>query len=239
MMPSWNRAETIELIRGRVDKTQRGLVKDSLISLESRRDYAYFHFKEASRLYKALVISNQGRNRLRPNLQKEGQKQEQAFQRNLIKIHAHTTACLQNLHSISDTLAYAIYLSLERNLLPKGLKLKEITLAKVAEEFNTHPELTVFAAILKGLSTDENHEYLNALVNHGKHRSLVRQVFWTDLTGNKAETYDLKFESFEYKGIHHCSRSTLPFMQVAIDHLSELIVITGEHMNTYLRCLRM
>lgn len=233
-MLSWNRQKTIELIRKHFDKTQLELAKSSLLSLESRRDYAYFHFKEASRLLKVLAEKNRDKNRLFLMLQKEDSKQERAFQANLVKIHAHITACLQNLHSIFDTIAYAIYLSLGKNVHPKGLQLKDITLDKVAKELGANAELSAFAATLSKLKNDTNPKYLDALVNHGKHRSLVKQVLWSDLTGNRAETHDLKFESFEYKGVFYFSHSALPFIEIAIDLLSEMIVLTGENINTYL-----
>lgn len=101
---------------------------------------------------------------------------EAEFSQSMHNIKMHVTDCIQHLHTIGDTLAFAIYFFIDK---PdnKRFEKKDITLYRVRRWLEESSGLTsahTFSALLRKLADNENYTYLVDLNNHAKHRSIVK-----------------------------------------------------------------
>lgn len=235
-MTNWNLQEAKELIRARYSAEQYELARQSLGSTVDRLEYARFHYREAKALLDTQVSGLHKSKRL-PELMwgfTQGAEQDE-FQQCLTKIAAHVTACVQNLHSLADIFAHAIYYSLGYNLLPGALEESRVDIGSVRRKLALCPEHAAMADALNELASHNDFLYLKGLVNHSKHRSLIRPTLWMDMTGQNPDPYALRFQKFSYKkGENYPQREIRPYLESEFDRLSLLVIETGIALNVAL-----
>ena len=138
---------------------QVDLFRFSLMSLRDRIEYAEYHFDEVRRLMLPYTSGKgpQPGDDFRP------------FRTALTQTAAHVLACLQSLHACADICAHVVYFGLGSNLEPKPIKEHRVGVDTVLERIPEHP----VSIALRKLVTHPEFEYLNAVVNRSKHRTVI------------------------------------------------------------------
>lgn len=157
------------------------------------------------------------------------------FEDSLAKVSAHVLACVQSLHAIADIFAHAIYYSLGYNLRPDALPERRVAAHSVRDKLRLTAAHQSLADDLNGLISNEHSEYLGALANQSKHRSLVKPTLWLDMTEVGPEPFTLQFQDFVYDGTFYERREIRPFLASAFNHISRTVVDTGIELNATLR----
>lgn len=138
---------------------QVDLFRFSLTSLRDRIDYAKYHFDEAKRL-------------MLPYTTGEGPKpgdDHRPFMTAMTQTAAHVLACLQSIHACADICAHVVYFGLGSNLDPKPIKENFVGARTVLARIPANP----VSAALRSLVEDPEFEYLDAVVNRSKHRTVI------------------------------------------------------------------
>lgn len=201
---------------------QVDLFRFSLRSLLDRIDYARYHFDEAKRL-------------MSPYTSGDGPKpgdDHRPFRTALTQTAAHSLACLQSLHACADICAHVVYYGLGSNLDPKPLKEQQIDARKVLERIPDHP----VSHALRRLVEDPEFEYLDAVVNRSKHRT-VTSTLYTFESGDSVEDrawHGVKLWRFERSGKSYPSRRSEEFLATEIerqcDGLSAVCATLEKHL---------
>jgi len=97
------------------------------------------------------------------------------------RLAAEAAACASTLHCLLDTLAHAVAYSLGMNLGADAFSEKQISLGAVKKRL-TNGAAPAVALALATIDHSGDVTYLEALVNHSKHRSVIRPGFWFDAT---------------------------------------------------------
>ncbi len=200
----WDLEQAVRLVRALYGEVQAELTKRSLDSLADRQFYAEYHYCEHKRLLREKLDSKLGELNVAQILLPMHQAGIDAIVTLEKKVAAQVSACLQSLHAVGDTLAYATAMAAGLNLPPLSLAERGISLKSVADRLPGKFELV--AAELNALRTNSEYVYLSALVNHGKHRSVIEPRIYVDATGAEARPYDLRIRAFTYDGIEYESR---------------------------------
>jgi len=232
-MTAWDRDEARELVALCFGKAQAELAYQSLNSTIDRQEYARYHYHNAKNLFDAYVGKLHSPEKRLKIFTGGGEGALDEFNQCIWEIGAHVMACVQSLHAIADTFAYATYHALGYNLKPSPLPERSININSVKcalqqEHQSLVQELAFFVS-------GEDFAYLNALTNHSKHRSLIRAGMWGDLTGKKPEPYTLEFQEFSYDKKPYPRRSILPFLQSEFDRQSLRIHEAGNVLNSVLK----
>ena len=160
----------------RVYDTDRAtLVWSSLSSAYDRLLFAHHHLLLLRKLVLPAVKQGLEASGFRPPLIDEDNI-EALFSQTMYQVKMHVTDCIQHMHAVGDTIAFAVHFFVE---FPEGeqLKKKDITLLRVRKLLCNHSELPSAKNLLKlldELATDKNCTYVSDLNNHAKHRSIVK-----------------------------------------------------------------
>lgn len=164
---------------------------------------------------------------------------EAMFSHSMYQVKMHVTDCIQHLHAVGDTLAFAIYFFVEAPKNPQ-LKSKNITLCSIRKLLKARlacPGTANFSKLLEKLASHEDYIYLADLSNHAKHRSIVKPVFSLDQEMLKEKYEDpMIFSTLEMSKpplplqngdvMHvHAPRQILPFIK---SELARIWSIYGE-----------
>lgn len=160
-----------------------------------------------------------------------------AFELLMVKIGAHTIACIQAVHSLSDTLAHAMYYALGLNLQAEALRERDISTFNVKRLLDAHDEHQTFATALAALSDDDTFRHVAALANRAKHRSLVKPLLNEDLTGERSNRHEIRIAAFDYNGRSFSESPLQATLEPAYELASRLVVDAGRRMNAYLSTL--
>jgi len=164
---------TIDAIADKID-----MAIDSLHDREDFTKYYYNIYIENIKNFKSILqlISK-----------KEGE----------IAIKANLISCMQNLHILHDVLSYIISLSLDMKIEDKDItfyKLKKHLEMKNKQEYKT------LISYIDELSKKSDYKYLNANVNHSKHRYHIDLDISIDMKEYPPKLYSL-FRSFDYHSL--------------------------------------
>lgn len=151
-------------------------------------------------------------------------------------VEANVIACAQSMHALLDNLAHVIYFGMGMNL-DKNLELGEraICLGRIASRVKTRDGTEVLGQSLDGIGDDS--AYLSALVNHGKHRSLVPMVLHIDPPARHqgcTSNYQLEFGAFTYDNMPFPARAAFDFLEQDYLRLATKVVETGGALNQWL-----
>ncbi len=202
-----------------------------MCSTIDRQEYARYHFHNAKNLFDAYV----GKLHAPIDFMRSSIEGCEEQSRCILEIGANVTACVQNLHAIADTFAYATYHALGYNLKSSPLSERSININSVKCALQQTQEHQSLVQELALLVSGEDYVYLNALTNHSKHRSLIRTGLWADMTGKNLDAYTLEFQKFTYDEKPYPRRSILPFLQSEFDRQSSRIFEAGNVLNSILK----
>jgi hypothetical protein len=157
--------------------------KESINSLVKRQEFARYHYIE----YKKILNS-------KDSISKNIDLIFDDYADN-IKIEANVVACMQNMHSAFDILGHVIYYAFNLGASEKT-KIQEDKI--YIKSIRGKLEDEQLKNLLKELIEHDDYKYLEAIVNHSKHRYLINH----DLTiaGNTTTYF---FDAFEYKEINY------------------------------------
>lgn len=230
-MTAWDRDETKYLVEFNFGKAQAELAYRSMNSAIDRQEYARYHYHNAKNLFDAYV----GEFYSPIDFMKSSFEGGEEESRCILEVGANVTACVQSLHAIADTFAFATYHALGYNLKPSPLSERGININSVQCELQKTQEHQSLVQGLALLVLGEDYAYFHALTNHSKHRSLIRTGMWADLTVKKKKPYTLEFQEFIYDKKTYPSRSILPFLQSEFNRQSLRIHEAGNVLNLVLR----
>lgn len=198
--PLWDLDVLKQDVRACFGAKQLSMLRESLKSLINRRRFARFHFSEARKLMRHYQAETD-MDKVQETFWMGEDDSGNVLEADRTLAEAHVVACVQSLHAVADTMAYTIYLSMglgqgtgNRPYQPSQVNLKSLEerlssahLRDCLSEWRTDPELG----------------YLDALCNHGKHRSIVTAGYCIDLS---SERHGLQFAEFAFKDQSYAPR---------------------------------
>jgi hypothetical protein len=199
--------------------------------------HARYHFQEVLRLTTEFTDAHLADATLFDVAVVSEVELREAFELLMVKIGAHTIACIQALHSLSDTLAHAMYYTLGLNLHAEALRERDISTFNVKRLLDAHDEHQTLATALAELSEDPTFRHVAALANRAKHRSLVKPLLNEDLTGERSSRHEIRIASFDYNGTTFPESPLQVTLEPAYELASRLVVGVGRRMNAYLATL--
>lgn len=190
---------------------QVDLFRFSLTSLRDRIEYAQYHLDEARRL-------------MLPYTGAEGPKpgdDHQPFMRAMTHTGAHVLACLQSLHACADICAHVVYFGLGSNLEPKPLKESAIDARTVLARIATGPVSDALRTLVEG----PEFEYLDAVVNRSKHRTVIYTVYSFEPrdAADVSSWHGVVLWRFERSGKAYPIRRAEAFLESEIDRQREAL----------------
>lgn len=226
--PIWDVKTTRELIFNLYDKEQFLKANQSLNSVLDRRYFAKFHYLEAFNRWKVYLEHIENEDPIDIvflTCEDEIKNDERA--RCIDELTAHIHACVHSLHTIPDTLAYALYYAMGLNLSSPIKNEKYIMASSVAEKLAKDSSLNKLRDLFESIYTGGDFTYINALNNHGKHRSMVRPGTWFDLTGKATTPITLEFSDFTYETVRYARREIQQTLASEFERISKGVVDCG------------
>lgn len=230
-MHPWNLNTTNALTAAAYDNLQAEKLSSALQSIYKRKYIAGYHFHE----YKRLL-----REKLDPRLETKHPLElilaaeiddRQFFHTLQLQVAAHVLACMQSMHALGDTLAYAIAFSLGMNLGKGRLEESKISLAAVASRLNYDPRYADLHSSLNPILVNVDYTYLADAVNQSKHRGLISADFSFDATGTSGSKYELFLPAFAFKSRTYSQRNLSGFLDPLFVWLSPQVVSVGNALN--------
>lgn len=201
---------------------QVDLFRFSLTSLRDRIDYAQYHLDEAKRL-------------MFPFTSGDGPKPgdgHQIFMSAMTQTAAHVLACLQSLHACADICAHVVYFGLGSNLDPNPIKENLVGARTVLKRIAASPIESAFRALVE----DPEFEYLDAVVNRSKHRTVI-YTGYTFEANNSADAkswHGVVLWRFERLGKSYPVRRAQEYLATELDRqriaLGEIAMTLEEHL---------
>jgi hypothetical protein len=228
----WDLERTRELVRRQYGPAQEDLLSPCLESLVARQFYAGYHMANFERLVvERLADASDGWHveqlLLAANF---GESNQNRLLRQ--QLAAEATACASSLHCLLDTLAHAAAYSLGMNLGADAFTEKQINLGAVQKRLVASGSSPPVADALARINQATDVAYLEALVNHSKHRSVIRPNFvfgaFSGLPG-----FSIEFEAFAFQHdrrsppVEYARREVKSSLEKAHGVLSPWIVDVG------------
>lgn len=227
----WDRGATKQLIFDLYGEGQLMLANASLISMVERADFAGFHIREATWRWDQQMREGQGLT-IEELFSPTCDVRKTWLDRRFHEIGAHVQACVQSLHSLADILSHALYYGLALNK-KFNLSERDITYKAVAKKLALDQSLVALHEIFYSF-TEGEFNYLTALDNHGKHRSIVESTVWFhDNTVPKIAV--LEFLGFTYAGTCFRGRPILPFLIAEYERINICMIECGIELHKVLQ----
>lgn len=232
-MTPWNLSETHDFVLDRFGGKQVLLVRECTRSIVDRQNFGRFHYHEMLRLATSFEENYLSETSLME--MHASDETVEAFQRFIIKVGAHATACVQCVHAIPDILANAIYYACGLNLGTSMLTEHKVNVNSVVKILNSQPSLQTLADILSKTTQGLDWEYLSAVSNMSKHRSVIRSSLSEDWTGKRKNFREMQFAIFERDGKQYWSKLVEEAIGPEYDRLALVVSETGHELNRWLR----
>lgn len=158
--------------------------------------------------------------------------QREELEDNKFRARAHIVGCVQSLHSISDILAHVIYYAFDLGLAKKD---RDISLGKVQRWLGANQNFKKIKEYLDLLVNHDDYDYLCALANYSKHRSIVSLSLNFNLRRSGSEMKELVFPSFTYDEQCFRARSVNDFLESEFNRETRLVFEIGNAINQLLR----
>jgi hypothetical protein len=230
-MDRWDIQKTRDLIAQRFGRHQLDLVNPCFQSIVDRQQYARYHYHEIMYLLDYFISEHLTETSLLKLSMGMDDDARDEFDLFMIKIGAHVLSCVQNMHSLADILAHAVYFSLGINLTPNTLTENKISINTVINKVRTITYYQTVFILLNELQTGGHYEHLNALSNHSKHRSIVRSLLNEDFTKDISSRHSLKISNFKYRGTSYPEVSVRKFIASEYERCSKLVIDIGNALN--------
>jgi hypothetical protein len=234
-MTTWDFKETYTLIRSAFGHKQLRLARESMQSVNDRKEFSSYHFSEAMRLSKAFERKHLAGARTLLEIHGKGAERKRvAFEAYIIKAGAHSVAAVQSLHAIPDIFAHAVYFSTGQNLQPDALSEPDISLPRVSACLKRDKAFAILSKPMESIQSGTGWRHLAAVSNMSKHRSVVRAKYSEDWTGTRPNYRELQVDSFERHGKKYPAKSLRELVEPEYDRLLNQIITIGHELNVCL-----
>ena len=234
---SWNIVELRKRVQEKFGTAQAELLEPSLRSIADRQFFAHFHYTQALEILADHLDGVEPAERFMlefgpPNVQAA------EYRASKKRASAHIVACLQNMHSLSDTFSHTVYfaLGLNRNH-DTSLKDRDISMANVAAKIANQAALAGIAAQLARLRNHSAYVHVDAIVNQSKHRSLVRSVVNHSVASDAPKEWTVQLEGFVRNEKVYLLTPIQPFLRDEMLRQTQIIVDIGVNINQILPTL--
>lgn len=200
----------------------------SLNSIVERQEFSRFYFYESKEALEKVLFDKNDAKSLMKLVFTHGHENREDFDECIFKAKAHIISFVQNLHSVSDILSHVVYYSLN---LTQAKNESQISIKQVKGWLKSFVEYGGLGNMIQSLIDHEGFEYLEALVNHSKHRSIVEPFFNINLREQGENMKEMKFRDFTYREKKHPARLVYDFLESEFDRQSELVVNIGNEIN--------
>ncbi|MDY6799169.1 MAG: hypothetical protein SVX28_10650 [Pseudomonadota bacterium] len=200
-----------------------------LNSIVERQEFARYHYHEAKSFMECYMDDNYPVMELFRLVFAGSGPDKEHLEDNQSRARAHIVGCVQSLHSVSDILGHVVYYSLN---LSQARTERDISLLKVRKWVRAHREYKGIQAGLDELTNHHDYEYLAALVNYSKHRSIISPRFNFDFRRLSTE---LVFPSFTYDGTFFPETPAYQFIESEFSRESQLVVEIGNNLNALVK----
>ncbi|HRH17085.1 MAG TPA: hypothetical protein PLS22_06490 [Aquabacterium sp.] len=214
--------------------SQLSLIRSTLESLAERQVYASYHFGEVNRILHENIDAHLGKKSLLELTLPLHTHDTWRTDNALTQASANAMACLQSLHCLLDTLAHAVCYALGFNTGASPLKERAISLPNVIAALKVKQEFGKLHDALLALKSNPTIKHLDALVNHSKHRRVLRPSLNVDLSKPDRQSYSLEFPAFSHNAEQFPSKQAVAFMEEAYAEISPEIVSCGNTLNEIL-----
>lgn len=230
-MPPWNLQETRDQVERRYGNAQLQVIRKCLESIIDRQRYARYHFHEYQRLLSTHIDDQLVSKSIYEITFALLPKEQSDLELCLTQVSANISACTQSMHSLADILSHVVYFALGLNNGLNPLNEDKIYINSVSKLLAKMSEFGELHKSLEEISKHPDFKYLNALVNHSKHRSIVGTVLSVDSPANGKPPYTLLFDEFTYRKTLHPPKEIKPFLESTYAWLSQEIVNCGNALN--------
>lgn len=196
----WDIGKTLDLVEAKFGRPLRMLANAPIQSTRQRVHFAHIHYHqmlddlEAYRhelgdrpvIAAAYGIDREARGRYETFMERAG---------------AHALASVQSIHAVADLLAASVFMSLNLSAQGKAVAEHEITYQLTLDRLAPDPKNAAILTLMKNLKADAGFKHVDALSNKAKHSSIVRPVLSEDFTVVRDERLEVKFQTFERKGV--------------------------------------
>ncbi len=200
----------------------------SLNSIFDRIEFCRFHFHESKVALDKVLHDKTDQASLISLILHFDSKVHEEFEDCKFRARAHIISCIQSLHSVSDILSQVIYYALD---IKKAKTESEITLKKNYKWINSTGGFDVLSNMLGTLIYHDDYNYLCAVVNHSKHRSIVEPYFNVNLHKQGKNIQEMRFRNFEFDGKEYPSRLVETFIESEFNRESNLVINIGNEVN--------
>ncbi|OQW83880.1 MAG: hypothetical protein BVN30_04905 [Proteobacteria bacterium ST_bin16] len=216
---------------------QSDLLSPCINSILDRQFYVRFHFQEGMKLLKEFLQDRDGPHALIRLALRKDQDESNEFYLRRKQAKAHMVACMQSMHTLSDTLAHVVYFSTGQNLDTKTcLESKKVLMFSVQKALKLDPTKAEIEGLLKQLTEHVDYRYLADIVNHSKHRRIIGTPFSVSMIEDADQPpYGLQLEAFEHEGRTHSSKWLEPFLEREYKRQADLIIQIGEKLNRWVK----
>ncbi|KAA8977833.1 hypothetical protein [Halospina sp. K52047b] len=202
-----------------------------LNSIFERQEFARYHYHEAKTFMEGYMDDSYPDMELvRLVFSGSGSHREQ-LEDNKFRARAHIVGCVQSLHSISDILGHVVYYSLN---LSQASTERDISLLKVRKWVGANRQYKRITDGLDELISHQGYQYLVALANYSKHRSIISLNFNFNLRPSTTAMRELVFPSFTYDGTFFPATSVYQFLESEFSRESKLVFEIGNEINRLL-----
>jgi hypothetical protein len=233
-MTSWDIERTRKLVTQVYGPQQVELIRPSLEALAERQVFASYHFHEYKNILDKHIDSRLGERHILELTLPLHTTDQYRIDNALNQAAANAIACLQSLHCLLDTLAHVIYYCSGLNLTSDFLSERDISSNRVVLKLRSRPDFSSALNAFDGISSHQHVKHLSALVNHSKHRSVIRPSLNVDLRNTSEPTYALEFPAFTYNKKTYRAVDAERFMEQVYEVLSPKVVECGSLLNDVL-----
>ena len=184
-MKPWSLEATKNAVSARFGDSQAERLWDSLQSIHKRKYIAGYHFHEYKRLISEKLDPKLAVKHPLELMFAPDDDERQSIHTLRLQVVAHVLACMQSMHALGDTLAFAIAYSLGFNQGDNGLQDSKIGIDSVLQRLESDVLCHEIHRALRGIHTNSEFIYLADIVNHSKHRSVIAVDFHFDATGDR------------------------------------------------------
>lgn len=233
-MPPWSISDTKELVASLHGQDRLASIAPSLYAMSQRQCYARFHYQEVERLLTDFRNAYLKQDILLSVIHGTDEDARAAFERFMMKAGANVIACVLSIHSMADVIAFAVYLALGYQSVPKLRKEKAVSAATLLPQLAVDPNHKVIYDALAQFTSTPSFKHVEALSNHSKHRGLIKPLLNEDWTGVRERPYELRFASFIYDGFPFPEAEITSVIGPAYQAASTAVVVVGSEMNLLL-----
>jgi hypothetical protein len=231
---TWNITETLDCIERRFGKVQRELANASLQSASERLRFARYHFHTQRDLVQSF-IDTQLKERLVMDLAWGSDDESRGEYFDFMdKVAANAVACVQSIHAFADLFANGIFYALNLNSLGKELQPHFVDVKACLERLG---KVSAYAAVARNLSalTDSGaFKHVDGLSNQAKHSRVIRTQVNEDLTGTRDARLQIRFSSFQRKGVDYPEVEVSEVLAPAFELASKTLVDSGRELTRLL-----